>query len=78
MWCCYAWPSANGNSGKRTFFVNQGGDVLSSKNDVVVYNGLTAPPGQDAAFLTGTSGFMDNRVAANSTGIDTNRWTVVN
>ena len=26
LWCCYAWPSSFGNSGKRTFFVNQTGD----------------------------------------------------
>ena len=23
LWCCYAWPSSYGNSGKRSFFVNQ-------------------------------------------------------
>ncbi|GAB4159953.1 MAG: hypothetical protein Fur0037_26980 [Planctomycetota bacterium] len=78
MWCCYAWPSAVGNSGKRAFFVNQGGDVLATKNDVTVYNGTGAAPAYTAAFLSTTSGFLDNRVAANSVGLDGNRWTVVN
>jgi len=26
-WCAYAWPSNYGNTGNRTFFVNQGGDT---------------------------------------------------
>ena len=78
MWCCYAWPSAYGNSGKRTFFVNQGGDVLSTKGEAVQYSGTTLMPVQNVAFLGTTSGFMDNKVAANSVGTDTNRWTVVN
>jgi len=80
MWCCYAWPSAYGNSGKRTFFINQGGDVLSTKGDLAAapYNGTVVAPVQDAAFLTGTSGVMDCPVGANSLGKDLNRWTVVN
>jgi len=78
MWCCYAWPSAYGNSGKRTFFVNQGGDVLSTKGEAAQYNGVTTMPAQSAAFLGTQSGVMDTKVAANSVGTDTNRWTVVN
>jgi prepilin-type N-terminal cleavage/methylation domain-containing protein len=78
MWCAYAWPSVFANSGKRTFFINQGGDVLSTKADVVTYNGGTVVPAQNAAFLTGTSGVMDCPVGANSLGLDGNRWVVVN
>ncbi|HLQ36591.1 MAG TPA: hypothetical protein VK348_02230, partial [Planctomycetota bacterium] len=76
----YAWPSAFGNSGKRTFFINQGGDVLSTKADLAAapYNGGTVSPVQHAAFLAGTSGVMDCPVGANSLGLDGNRWTVVN
>jgi prepilin-type N-terminal cleavage/methylation domain-containing protein len=78
LWCAYAWPSAFGNSGKRVFFINQAGDVLQSNNAVTSYNGTTAVPLQNAAFLSSTSGFMSSAVAANSLGTDTNRWTVVN
>ena len=78
MWCCYAWPSAYANSGKRSFFVNQSGDVLSCRNSTQQYNGTTKAPLPTAAFLNGTSGFMDNQTAANSVGIDGERWIVVN
>jgi len=78
LWCCYAWPQVFGNSGKRTFFVNQSGDVLSTNGALVAYNGVTTVPTPDAAFLgTGTVG-LSNRVAANTVAFDTNTWTVVN
>ncbi len=77
MWCCYAWPTALGNSGKRVFFVNQSGDVLASKNVVQKYNGSTKAPAYTAAFRSGTSGTLDCQVAANTTALDTERWTVV-
>ncbi|MBM3963145.1 MAG: prepilin-type N-terminal cleavage/methylation domain-containing protein, partial [Planctomycetes bacterium] len=32
LWCCYAWPQTHGTSGKRTFFVNQSGDVLGTNH----------------------------------------------
>ena len=83
LWCCYAWPSANGQSGKRVFFINQAGDVLSSKNTLATpYSGNPASggtaPAANAAFVTGSSGFMDAPVAANTTGTDSQMWTVVN
>ena len=78
MWCCYAWPSAYGNSGKRAFFVNQEGDVLSCHNDTTRYSGALTPPNANAAFRASTSGHLDNAVAANTAGIDTNVWVVVN
>lgn len=78
LWCCYAWPQVQGNSGKRTFFVNQSGDVLATNGVAAAYSGTTNMPLYTAAFLTGTSGFLSNQVASNSVGIDTNRWVVVN
>ena len=78
LWCCYAWPQVYGNSGKRTFFINQSGDVLQTNSALVQYNGTLAVPAQNAAFLSTTSGYMRDQVAANSVGQDTNRWTVVN
>jgi type IV pilus assembly protein PilA len=78
LWCAYAWPSAFGNSGKRAFFINQGGDVLSSKNVITAYNGTTTMPTFSAAFLGTTSGTLECSVSANSVGVDGERWTVVN
>ena len=76
MWCCYAWPQAQGNSGKRTFFINQGGDVLSCLD--VSNNGTGNPIAADDAFLSTASGTMDTPVAANTLGHNTLIWTVVN
>ncbi len=77
LWCAYAWPSSFGNSGKRTFFVNQAGDVLSCRNNTQRYSGTANPALGNAAFLSGTAGTMGNTVAANNTGIDLERWIVV-
>ncbi|MCC6670146.1 MAG: DUF2950 family protein [Planctomycetes bacterium] len=81
LWCCYAWPSAFGNSGKRTFFVNQGGDVLASRNTTTRYSGIgggATLPAANAAFLAGTAGLMSSTVAANATALDGERYVVVN
>ncbi len=79
MWLCYAWPSSFGNSGKRTFFINQQGDVLACRNQTQRYNGTTKTPTTAAAFLSGLSAVtMGSTVAANATGQDGERWTVVN
>ena len=78
LWCAYAWPTSYGNSGKRTFFINQTGDVLSCRNNLQRYSGTANPALGNAAFLSGTDGLMGNTVAANHTGIDDERWIVVN
>ena len=78
LWCAYAWPSSFGNSGKRTFFVNQAGDVLACRNNTQRYNGTTNPVGTNAAFLAGSANVMGSTVAANATGKDGERWIVVN
>lgn len=83
LWCCYAWPSSFGNSGKRTFFINQSGDVLASKNTTTMYgspNGTsTTAPTFDAAFdPNSTATGMAAGVASNIAGNDGEIWTVVN
>ena len=78
LWCCYAWPQVRGNSGKRTFFVNQAGDVLSTTGATVGYNGTTTMPAYSVAFSNAISTVsMAISVAANTLGKDSNRWTVV-
>jgi type IV pilus assembly protein PilA len=78
LWCCYAWPSSFGNSGKRCFFINQSGDVLSTKNIAKRYSGDTSVPSYDAAYLKGANNNMASTVAANTSGIDDQVWIVVN
>ena len=79
LWCCYAWPQVFGNSGKRSFFINQAGDVLATNGAVLQYSESTATrPAFAAAILGSASAFMGMPVAANSLGQDNNRWTVVN
>lgn len=79
MWCAYAWPVVQGNSGKRTFFVNQGGDVLATNhNGGTAYNGTTTVPAFSAAFIATASAFMSSAVAANTAGQDGLTWVVVN
>ena len=47
-WCAYAWPANYQQSGNRTFFVNQAGDVLGTEN--AAFDGPGAPPAAGAAF----------------------------
>ncbi|HEX6811071.1 MAG TPA: hypothetical protein VF384_05545 [Planctomycetota bacterium] len=75
LWCCYAWPQVQGNSGKRSFFINQAGDVLGTSNSN--YSGTAAAPVFNAAFKPGTAA-MGMPVAANTVGQDGFRWVVVN
>lgn len=76
MWCCYAWPSVQGNSGKRTFFVNQGGDVLATNGAADNYGGTDAPV-YGAAYRSGASNSLQAPIAANTLARDTNSWVVV-
>jgi len=82
LWCCYAWPSSFGNSGKRVFFINQSGDVLASKNTTTQYGSpasSTPTPAYDAAFdPNSTATGMAAGVASNIVGNDGETWTVVN
>ena len=73
-------PSSRGNSAKRTFFVNQSGDILSTTNTAPgqLYNGELRPPAATAAFANGTRGNMASTIASNTSGLDNGIWTVVN
>ncbi len=79
LWASYAWPASYGNSGKRVFFINQSGDVLQANNSVTRYSGSTSVPGATAVLLNSATNktSMSHSVAVNGTGVDGNRWTVV-
>lgn len=72
-WCVYAWPQKYDTTGRRCFFVNQGGDVLFSENPR--YEGPGAPIFPGAAFEgTGVSNHILGIPAANRVGRDGGEW----
>ena len=76
-WCCYAWPINRGNSGKRVFFVNQDGDVLSCRNETSNYSGTATVPVWTAAYLNAVAR-MSGTTAAGGTGNNGEVWVLVN
>ncbi len=70
-WCCYAWPTNYGNTGNRSFFVNQGGDIVAAENQN--YSGSGNGPLSNAAFA-GAGNTMTGNVATGMTGRDGNFW----
>jgi len=57
-WCAYAWPVNYNQSGNRTFFTNQAGDVIAC--EVAGYSGTGSGPNADAAF--DLAGFITGNV----------------
>jgi prepilin-type N-terminal cleavage/methylation domain-containing protein len=52
MWCAYAWPVTFAQTGNRSFFVSQEGDLYQYNNrGPNVYSGATLQPAFDAAYL---------------------------
>jgi prepilin-type N-terminal cleavage/methylation domain-containing protein len=78
-WCCYAWPVNLGNTGNRTFMVNQSGDLLQT-GPAAGYDGTTTPPAALAAYNAG--GTMTDPLSIGATPVvaatDGNIWTNVN
>ena len=77
LWCAYAWPMAAGQTGQRTFFVNQAGDVLATGNKGGAYSGHEQPVEPKAGFSQGAEEGMAAPPAANGIGQDGNPWTVI-
>ena len=75
-WCCYAWPVNYGQSGNRTFFTNQGGDLVATEKNT--YSGTAAGPASDAAFKPADAGKITGAVAIGIAGVDGNTWKQVN
>jgi len=70
-WCAYAWPANYGNTGNRTFFVNQGGDIVTTEFDQ--YSGSGNGPLSNAAFA-GAGNSITGNTATGMTGRDGNFW----
>lgn len=71
-WCCYAWPTNFGSTGSRTFFVNQGGDIVATEDQG--YSGSGAGPASNAAFAPGGGSTVTGKTATGMTGRDGNFW----
>ncbi|MAF65172.1 MAG: hypothetical protein CMJ84_05895 [Planctomycetes bacterium] len=78
LWCAYAWPLDSGNTGNRSFFINQEGDLTSTTNrGAAAYSGNTATsatPGYDAAY---TDSDMSSPMAIGVAGSDNKIWVSV-
>jgi prepilin-type N-terminal cleavage/methylation domain-containing protein len=74
-WCCYAWPTNSGSTGNRTFFVNQGGDIVGTED--LDYSGSGLGPLPNAAFAQGGGNTITGNTATGLTGRDGNFWRQV-
>ena len=75
-WCAYAWPVNYGQSGNRTFFTNQGGDVVAT--EFATFTGTGAGPQSDAAFKPADAGKITGAVAIGVAGVQGGVWKQVN
>src|SRR5262245_42440657 len=73
-WCVYAWPVNYNQSGNRTFFTNQAGDVVAT--EFSGYSGTNSAPPGDAAFVN--AHVMTGSVAIAGVGADGNTWKQAN
>jgi prepilin-type N-terminal cleavage/methylation domain-containing protein len=74
-WCCYAWPVNYGNSGNRTFMVNQTGDVVTTEDNT--YSGDTGPD-PNSGFINPAANSITGLTAVGTDGGDGNMWRQVN
>ena len=75
-WCAYAWPVNFGQSGNRTFFTNQGGDLVAV--EFASFTGPGAGPNPDAAFKIADAGKITGAVAIGVAGNQGGTWKQVN
>ncbi len=73
IWCIYAWPTGSEVTGRRTFFLNQSGEILYTEN--AAYSGPGAPIAPGAALdAAGALTSIEGTPAANAVGRDGNTW----
>lgn len=78
-WCCYAWPSTYAQSGNRTFFMNQRGDILQVETSNYTALGAFNSANAGTAFIRAT-GSLTNITANAAVGTvarDNRRWRSV-
>jgi hypothetical protein len=77
-WCCYAWPEKYEKTGRRAFFINQSGDILSTETIWYSGTGAFTATNTGAAFRAGGSVTnITGQVATGTRGRDGNLWRPV-
>ena len=71
-WCAYAWPVEYGKTGKRSFFVNQFGDILAL--DHKGFSGKTGPTADAAFKMDAVKGRIIGTTAIGAVGNDGRQW----
>jgi prepilin-type N-terminal cleavage/methylation domain-containing protein len=75
----YAWPASFSNSGNRSFFVNQGGDITGTEVSTYTATGAFTTANAGRAFIGATvNGNITGRQAIGTRGRDTQMWKQVN
>jgi len=80
-WCAYAWPSDQGATGHRTFFVSQKGDITASERAGDVRsgpNGIEVTEAGYAFIRGGNARSTTGTVAVGTVGRDNMMWKQVN
>ena len=78
-WCAYTWPANYGNSGNRTFFVNQAGDITATDDPGNTGTGGVLRGGAGSAFqVGGLDDSITGQAAVGTVGRDANTWRQVN
>lgn len=78
-WCCYAWPTHYGNTGLRTFFVNQDGNVTATERETYTDTGAFTVESAGSAFQVGGAPCaITGRQAIGTVARDGQRWKQVN
>ena len=77
-WAAYAWPTSFGNSGNRTFFINQHGNMISTLDQNYSGPAGLAPMIAGAAFRAGgAADSITGILATGMSGRDGNFWIEV-
>jgi prepilin-type N-terminal cleavage/methylation domain-containing protein len=78
-WCAYAWPASYANSGNRSFFVNQGGDITGAELSTYSATGIFTSANAGRAFTGSTvNGNITGTQAIGTVARDSQRWKQVN
>jgi type II secretory pathway pseudopilin PulG len=71
-WVCYAWPVDYDSTGRRTFVINQVGNVFATDPIEMPYHSTEIMPESNAAYAWGTKNL--NGPLADGTAKDGNEW----
>lgn len=75
-WSCIAWPLTRGNTGSATFFVNQTGEIVASRQ--ATYSGAGSVPPCGAALVgVPSTVIVGGDLATDAIGADGNLWNTL-